>query len=60
MPLAQAERTCALGLMLVDHAEFRRDDPPPFLASYDCRGVWPHAPAPEAAGADAPRRRAAA
>ena len=31
---------CALGLMLVDHAKFRRADTPAFVASYDCRGVW--------------------
>lgn len=31
---------CALGLMLVDHTEFRQSDPPEFIASYDCRGVW--------------------
>lgn len=40
MTLARAEEACVLGLMLVDHAEFRRDTPPPFVALYDCRGVW--------------------
>ena len=40
MDLDSAERACALGLMLVDHAEFRREGPPPFVATYDCRGVW--------------------
>ncbi len=60
MTLAQAERECALGLMLVDHAEFRRDDPPPFLATYDCRGVWPHQQAVAEPTAERPARRAAA
>ena len=46
---------CSLGLMLVDHAEFRRAAPPSFVASYDCRGAWRAGgwPAPKAGGRSA-------
>ena len=58
MDLDVAQQACALGLMLVDHAEFRSDAPPPFVASYDCRGVWRAATA-EPTGVPADALRAA-
>ena len=50
---------CALGLMLVDHSDFRGRDAPDFLASYDSRGVWPRADATSAPPADRSVRAAA-
>lgn len=38
--LSEALADCALGLMLVDHAEFHGLRWSRFVASYDCRGVW--------------------
>ena len=38
--LDEALADCALGLMLVDHAEFHGLPWSRFVASYDCRGVW--------------------